>query len=59
MKVIRALALMLAVLCFGIGVYAYMNPAEDNVQFLLQLSIFVLILITLLIFFYRRISKAG
>lgn len=51
--------MVLAVLCMGIGVYAYMNPAEDNVQFLLQLSIVLLILINFLLILSWKIRKSG
>lgn len=59
MHMIRAIALILALLCIGIGVYAFMNPAQDNAQFLLQLAILLMILMTLLIFLSRKLSKAG
>jgi high-affinity Fe2+/Pb2+ permease len=57
MNILRMIILVLAALCIGIGIYSYFNPAGDNVQFLLQISFFMLTLIVILLLVNWKMKK--
>ena len=57
MNILKSFILVLAVSCIGIGIYSYFNPTGDNLQFLLQISLFMLIFIVVLLMIIWKTNK--